>query len=79
MATILSTLFPTADELLAVPPQDLAASLLKLVRHHLGGGMFWPDALLEQRIMPGVPDNTGYPHYKNANVAAHVHGCEGRG
>jgi uncharacterized protein (TIGR02391 family) len=71
MATILSTLFPTADELLAVPPQDLAASLLNLVRNHLGGGMFWPDALLEQRIMPGVPD-TGYPHYKNANVAAHV-------
>jgi hypothetical protein len=50
--TLLS-LFPQANDLLAVGPEDLAPILLRLAAAH-GGGMFWPDAVAEIKIGSGM-------------------------
>ena len=39
----LRSLFPTADALLAVSPEDLAPMLLRLARARVQGVGFWPE------------------------------------
>jgi uncharacterized protein (TIGR02391 family) len=63
----LRSLFPTADALLAVSPDDLAPVLLRLARARLQPVGFWPDSILNERSITGEVDNA-YPHYKKAQV-----------
>jgi uncharacterized protein (TIGR02391 family) len=67
----LRSLFPTADALLAVSPEDLAAVLLRLARARVQGAGFWPESVLNEQTPTGEPDS-GYPYYKKAQVEAHV-------
>jgi uncharacterized protein (TIGR02391 family) len=60
-------LFPTAEKLLALSPEDLAQVLLKLARIRLQSAGFWPDSILNEGSETGEPD-TGYPYYKKAQV-----------
>jgi hypothetical protein len=71
----LRALFPTAEELLAMKPEDLAPVLLKLARGHRQGPdkMFWPDAIVQDsttKLITGEPD--AYPFHKKAAVEALV-------
>jgi uncharacterized protein (TIGR02391 family) len=69
----LQSLFPTAEELLALEPEALAPMLLRLAREHRqGGGMFWPETIMQSptRLITGEPD--GYPFHKKAQVEALV-------
>jgi hypothetical protein len=68
----LRSLFPTADALLAISPEDLAPLLLRLARARLQPAGFWPDSILNEPGVTGEPDNA-YPHYKKTQVEAHVH------
>jgi hypothetical protein len=54
----LRSLFPKAETLLALEPDDLAPVLLRLARNHRqGGGMFWPESVTrEPTITTGEPD-----------------------
>ena len=65
----LRSLFPTAEQLLAVSPEDLAPVLLRLARNHLQPAGFWPNSILNEGSITGEPDS-GYPHYKKAQVGA---------
>ena len=67
----LRSLFPTAEQLLAVEPEALAPTLLKLARNRLGPSGFWQDSILTEQSITGEPDNA-YPFYKKAQVGAHV-------
>jgi uncharacterized protein (TIGR02391 family) len=67
----LRSLFPTAEQLLAVEPEPLAPTLLKLARNRLGPSGFWQDSILTEQSITGEPDNA-YPFYKKAQVGAHV-------
>ena len=71
METLL-TFFPTADELLAMSPDDLAPILLKLAAQ--AGLMFWPDALTETKHGTGMTMETdfAYPFHKKQQVTSHV-------
>jgi uncharacterized protein (TIGR02391 family) len=69
----LQSLFPTAEELLALEPEALAPVLLRLAREHRqGSGMFSPEATMQSptRLITGEPD--GYPFHKKAEVEALV-------
>jgi uncharacterized protein (TIGR02391 family) len=68
----LRSLFPKADELLALKPEDLAPVLLRLARDRRQGGdaSFWPDAIMQEHSITGEPD--GYPFYQMPKVAALV-------
>jgi hypothetical protein len=44
----LRSLFPTADALLAMSPEDLAPVLLRLARARTQGAGFWPDSILNE-------------------------------
>ena len=67
----LRSLFPTADQLLAVSPEDLAPVLLRLARDRRQGAGFLPDSVAQEKSITGEPD-LGYPFYKNAQVAKHL-------
>jgi hypothetical protein len=50
----LNSLFPAADDLLALAPEDLAPILLRLAKANRQGGMFWPEAVAEIKIGTGI-------------------------
>jgi len=64
----LFSLFPDADELLQIPPEDLAPVLLKLALPKLQGAGFIPSAVTE---VSSIDVNAGkdYPFYKKQAVA----------
>ncbi len=66
----LQSLFPTAEELLAVDPEDLAPILVRLVASR--GGMFWPDAVAEIKTGSGgtTERDFGYPYHKKHQIEA---------
>lgn len=68
----LRSLFPKAEEVLALKPEDLAPVLLRLARDRRQGGdlAFWPDAIMQEHSITGEPD--GYPFYQMAKVASLV-------
>jgi uncharacterized protein (TIGR02391 family) len=68
----LRSLFPTAEALLAISPEDLAPVLLRLARARLQPAGFWPDSILNEAGVTGEPDNA-YPFHKKTQVEAHVH------
>lgn len=72
MAETLQSLFPTAEELLGVDPEDLAPVLLRLASK--AGRMFWPDAVSEVKIGSGgtTEKEFGYPYHKKQQVEAHL-------
>ena len=76
----LQSLFPKAEDLLAIAPEDLAPVLLRLARdHRQSGGMFWPEAVTRERSVTG--ELAGYPFHKKAAVNSLVSeawGCLGR-
>jgi hypothetical protein len=50
----LRSLFPTADSLLAMSPDDLAPFLLRLVRdQRQGSRMFWPGGITQGKSITG--------------------------
>ena len=54
----LRSLFPKAETLLPLEPDDLAPVLLRLARYHRqGGGMFWPKVSRASR--PSLVSRTG--------------------
>ena len=56
----LQSLFPKAEDLLAITPEDLAPVLLRLARdQRQSGGLFWPDAVMRERSVTG--ESAGYP------------------
>jgi hypothetical protein len=69
METLLS-LFPTADDLLAMSPDDLAPILLKLAGQ--AGPMFWPDAVAQIKQGTGMATTIefAYPHHKKPRVTS---------
>ncbi|WP_257168775.1 TIGR02391 family protein [Bradyrhizobium sp. SRS-191] len=66
----LRSLFPTADELLAVSTEDLAPILLRLAQEHMQGAGFWPDGIINEDALKR--DQSGYPFHKKAQVEQHV-------
>ncbi|WP_316173833.1 MULTISPECIES: TIGR02391 family protein [unclassified Bradyrhizobium] len=68
MSETLLTLFPTADDLLAMPPDDLAPILLKLAAG--SGRMFWPDAVSEIKQGTGMATSIefAYPYHKKPRI-----------
>jgi uncharacterized protein (TIGR02391 family) len=69
METLL-TFFPTADDLLARSPDDLAPILLKLASR--AGPMFWPHAVTEIKQGTGIATTIehAYPFHKRAQIDA---------
>src|SRR5260370_14155286 len=69
METLLSV-FPTADDLLAMSPDDLGPVLLKLARQ--AGPMFWPDAVTEVKQGTGMATTIefAYPYHKKPRVTS---------
>jgi hypothetical protein len=69
METLLSV-FPTADDLLGMSPDDLAPILLKLAAQ--AGPMFWPDAVTEIKRGTGIATTTefAYPFHKKPRVTS---------
>lgn len=68
----LQSIFPTAEELLSTPIDDLAPILLKLASMRLQGAGFIPEAVTQITIgsgMTATPDN-GYPGHKKPQVDA---------
>jgi hypothetical protein len=72
--TTLQSLFPTADELLAVPIEDLAPILLKLAAEKTQSAGFWPEAVTEITVGNGMAASreTGYDFYKKQKVEEHL-------
>lgn len=68
----LNSLFPAADDLLALAPEDLAPILLRLAKANRQGGMFWPEAVAEIKIGTGIATTVefSYPHDKKGHVQA---------
>jgi uncharacterized protein (TIGR02391 family) len=69
----LQSVFPSADELLAVEPVDVAPILLRLAAaRRQNGGMFWPDAVTEVTIGSGMAaqNEFGYPYDKKHKIEA---------
>lgn len=69
----LTSFFPTADDLLAMSPEDLAPILLKLARQRRqSGGMFWPDSVVEITVGTGMAATIEftYPYLKKQQVEA---------
>ncbi len=69
METLL-TYFPTADDLLAMSPDDLAPILLRLAAR--AGAMFWPNAVAEIKQGTGMATTLefAYPHHKKPQINA---------
>lgn len=69
MESLLSV-FPTADDLLAMSPDDLGPILLKLARQ--AGPMFWPDAVTEIKQGTGMATTIefAYPYHKKPRVTS---------
>ena len=67
--TLLS-LFPTADELLEVHPEELAPLLLRFAAGR--GAMFWPAGVTEIKIGSGgtTEREFGYPYHKKHQIEA---------
>jgi uncharacterized protein (TIGR02391 family) len=67
METLL-TIFPTADDLLAMSPEELAPVLLKLAGR--AGAMFWPSAVAEIKQGTGLATTIefAYPFHKKHQV-----------
>ncbi len=66
----LQTLFPTAEELLSTPLEDLAPILLRLASMRRQGAGFVPEAVTEITIGSGfaATQDNGYPSHKKAQV-----------
>jgi uncharacterized protein (TIGR02391 family) len=64
----LHSLFSTAEELLALAPEDLAPVLLGLARRKLQGGMFWFEGVTQETSITGEPKE--YPHQRKAEINA---------
>jgi uncharacterized protein (TIGR02391 family) len=65
----LRSLFPKAETVLALEPDDLAPVLLKLaLKHRQSDGMFWPESITSEPLITGEPN--GYPHNKRPAVDA---------
>ena len=66
----LETFFPTADDLLATPPDDLAPILLKLASTRLQTAGFVPDAVTQRTIGTGFAATAvnAYPGHKQQQV-----------
>jgi hypothetical protein len=65
----LRSLFPKAEDLLALEPDDLAPVLLQLAWRQ-GAGMFWPDNVTRERIITG--ESVGYSHHQKGAVEARI-------
>jgi hypothetical protein len=64
----LHSLFPMADLLLAIAPEDLAPVLLRLARdHRQSGSMFWPEGVTQATSITGEPE--GYPYHRKGAEA----------
>jgi uncharacterized protein (TIGR02391 family) len=68
----LQTIFPSADDLLSTPMEDLAPILLKLAAARLQGAGFIPDAVTQVTIGTGFAATAtgGYPGHRQAQVDA---------
>ena len=67
----LHELFPSADELLALSPDALAPTLLKIAAaERQGQGMFWPGTLTQATFGSGLTAEMQhvYPHHKKDRV-----------
>jgi uncharacterized protein (TIGR02391 family) len=65
----LRSLFPAAETLLALGPDDVAPVLLRLARNHRqGGGLFWPESVTREPTITG--ETVGYPYHQQAAVEA---------
>jgi uncharacterized protein (TIGR02391 family) len=65
----LRSLFPKAETLLELEPDDLAPVLLQLaMKHRQSGGGFWPESVTSEPLITGEPD--GYPHHQRPVVEA---------
>jgi uncharacterized protein (TIGR02391 family) len=65
----LQSLFPTADELLALSPEELAPVLLRLAANH-GGSMFQPESVTQITVGTGftATHDLGYPGHKKGQI-----------
>jgi len=68
----LQTIFPTAEELLATPMEDLAPILIRLASVRMQGAGFIPEAVTEVTLGTGLAatKDNGYPFHKKAQVDA---------
>src|SRR2546421_13097321 len=67
----LQSLFPKADDLLAMKPEDLAPILLKLAAQHYQSAGFWPESVTQDSPTKILgTGETGYPYYKKQAVDA---------
>jgi hypothetical protein len=73
METLLS-LYPNADDLLALSPEDLAPILLRLGAARRQGGMFWPAGVTQITAGSGMTaeNQHAYPNQKQQLVDALV-------
>jgi uncharacterized protein (TIGR02391 family) len=72
METLFS-LFPTAEALSEMTPEDLAPILLRLARNHRQSGvMFWPESVPQITTGTGMTatNEFGYPYHTKAKVQA---------
>lgn len=65
----LQSLIPDPDQVLAMSLPDVAIVLLKLAYHQHGTGMFQPEALTQESIVPGSPS---YHFSRKAKVELHL-------
>jgi uncharacterized protein (TIGR02391 family) len=70
----LQTLYPTTEQLLAVPIEDLAPVLLRLAANRMQGAGFIPRAVTEITIGTGMAamQDSGYSPYKKDAVERHL-------
>jgi hypothetical protein len=68
----LQTIFPSADDLLSMPIEDLAPILIKLAAARVQGAGFIPEAVTQLTIGVGMTATAtgGYPGHKQAHVDA---------
>jgi hypothetical protein len=65
----LRSLFPKAETLLALEPDDLAPVLLQLARNHTQrGGEFWPESVTREPTI--TSERVDYPHHQKQAVEA---------
>lgn len=75
METLFS-LFPTAEELLEMTPENLAPTLLRLARvRRQSGNMFWPESVPQITTGAGMAtaNEFGYPYNTKLRVLALLH------
>ncbi len=68
----LHSLFPNADDLLAMQPEELAPIFLKLAAERQQGAGFWPENVTQVIVGTGMAATPigGYPYHKQAAVDA---------